>query len=81
MVNRSAFEIVDDVYADGTNVTDELSAEYTYVQDMPAEWLEWSRNPRTGKKIKANPGAAEILLKEKQNGAPWREKAERIQVS
>lgn len=42
------------------------------------EMVKASR-PRKKRVIKANPGAAEVWLAERRKGAPWRERAERVQ--
>ena len=52
------------------------------IRDVPGEWIEQIRNDEKGinrRPIDASLGAAQIWLKEKRSGAPWREAAERKQ--
>ncbi|GBG24966.1 Hypothetical Protein FCC1311_011832 [Hondaea fermentalgiana] len=44
-----------------------------------AEAAAAQADQRERRKIKANPGAAEVWLAERRRGAPWRERAERLQ--
>ena len=52
------------------------------IRDVPKEWIEQIRSDEKGinrRHIDATMGAAQIWLKEKRSGAPWREAAERKQ--
>jgi hypothetical protein len=79
MGKRDVFAVRDEVLSDGTNVCEALTAPPVLLSAIPAEWVARARDTAPGRRVKANPGAAEVWLQERQNGAPWRERAERLQ--
>ncbi len=79
MGRRDVFAVRDEVLSDGTNVCEALTAAPVLLSATPAEWVARARDSAPGRRVKANPGAAEVWLQERQNGAPWRERAERLQ--
>jgi hypothetical protein len=79
MGRRDVFAVRDEVLSDGTNVCEALTAPPVLLSATSAEWVARARDSASGRRVKANPGAAEVWLQERQNGAPWRERAERLQ--
>jgi len=58
-----------------------LDVDNLRVHDVPEEWVKQIREDAKGvsRRIDVTLGAAQIWLKEKRSGAPWREVAERKQ--
>jgi hypothetical protein len=79
MVIRDVFAIHNEVFSDGSNVSDRYTIKQPIINQVPQEWITRIRDSTPGRRILANPGAAEVWLMERQNGAPWRERAERLQ--
>eukprot|EP00511_Aplanochytrium_stocchinoi_P006384 CAMPEP_0204824974 /NCGR_PEP_ID=MMETSP1346-20131115/2954_1 /ASSEMBLY_ACC=CAM_ASM_000771 /TAXON_ID=215587 /ORGANISM="Aplanochytrium stocchinoi, Strain GSBS06" /LENGTH=209 /DNA_ID=CAMNT_0051952429 /DNA_START=45 /DNA_END=674 /DNA_ORIENTATION=+ len=77
--SQEVWSIKNEIFSDGTPTQGRPSGKG--LQDFSPDWVKevQARRNKPRKHINANPGAAQIWQQERVNGAPWRERSERLQ--